>query len=160
MPTGPYGQQYSLFGGTPYVFAANATDDQVMGALRFLEYMGRSPEVSDAAISALNEGNQVAVEKGIPIIPTIKAWSNQDYLDAVETIEDPSVNVDMKYFDDFFDSIYTIRHNEEPYYAQEMYTLLDGCIQEILTNPDTASAFTQLTTANATFNNQYMANLS
>jgi ABC-type glycerol-3-phosphate transport system substrate-binding protein len=159
MPKGPYGDQYSLFGGTPYVFASNATDDQVRGALLFLEYMGRSPEVSEVALLALQEGNQVAVEKGIPILPTIKAWSNDDYLAEIEALEEQYVNIDMKYYEDFFNTIYDIRRSEEVYYAQEMYTLLDSVIQEILTNPDIANARTQLTTANATFNNQYMSKL-
>ena len=159
MPSGPYGDQYSLFGGTPFVFASNATDEQTMGALRFLEYMGRSPEVSDVAISALREGNQVAVEKDMPILPTIKAWSDPAYLAEVTSLEAEYVNVDLKYYEDFFNSINTTRHSEEPYYAQEMYTLLDGCIQSILADPDMASASTQLTTANAYFNNQYMSKL-
>lgn len=159
MPKGPNDDQYSLFGGTPYVFANSASDDEVLGALRFLEYMGRSPIASQVAQLAMREGNQVAVEKAVPILPTIKPWTDQSYLDLINGLEDEYVNVDMKYFSDFYNSIYTIRRAEEPYYAQEMYTLLDTAIQEILLNPYTASAYTQLTTANATFNNQYMRNL-
>lgn len=159
MPKGPNGDQYSLFGGTPYVFASSASDDEVLGALRFLEYMGRSPEASNVAQLAMREGNQVAVEKAVPILPTIKPWINQEYLTLMNGLEEEYVNVDMKYFSDFYNSIYAIRRAEEPYYAQEMYTLLDTAIQEILLNPYTASAYTQLTTANATFNNNYMKNL-
>ena len=50
MPEGPAGQ-YSLYGGTPFVFANNATDDQVRGALKFLEFMGRSPKVTENSSS-------------------------------------------------------------------------------------------------------------
>ena len=43
MPIGPNGDQYSLFGGTPYMFSAHATDEEVMGALKLLECIGCSP---------------------------------------------------------------------------------------------------------------------
>jgi ABC-type glycerol-3-phosphate transport system substrate-binding protein len=159
MPKGPYGDQYSLFGGTPFVFAANATDDQVTGALRFLEFMGRSPETSDASKSAIVEGDQVAIEKGMPILPTVKAWSDPSYLNMADGIENDYINVDMNYYNDFFNSIYTIRHAEVPYCAQDMYTILDGVLQEVLMNPDLADCQSLLTTANATFNSQYMSKL-
>jgi ABC-type glycerol-3-phosphate transport system substrate-binding protein len=159
MPKGPYGDQYSLFGGTPYVFAKNASDEEVMGALRFLEYIGRSPEVSDVSILAMREGNETAVRKAMPILPTIKAWSDPTYLTTVEALETEYINVDMKYYNDFYNSIFDIRRSEELYYTQEMYTLLDTAIQAILTEPDTTSALSQLTTANSTFNNLYMSKL-
>ncbi len=159
MPAGPHGDRYSLFGGTPYVFAANATDEQVEGALRFLEYMGRSPETSEAAREALDEGNQVAVAKAMPILPTIKAWSDPDYLAMANGIENEYVNVDMDYYKDFFDTIYDMRHAEVPYYAQDMYTLLDNVIQQVLINPDLADCESLLTTANSTFNSQFMSKL-
>jgi hypothetical protein len=41
-----------------------------------------------------------------------------------------------------------------------MYTLLDTAIQAIFVDPYTTSASAQLTTANSTFNKQYMSKLS
>ncbi len=158
MPAGPDSQN-ALFGGTPYVFANNATDEEVMGALKFLEYMGRSPEDSDIAEEALEEGAQLSQAKSIPILPSIKPWTNDEYLTLTKSIEDKYVNVEMDYFKDFYDSIYTIRHDEEPYFTQAMYSLLDNCIQEVLDDPYSANAKTLLETANSQFNNQYMSNL-
>jgi len=159
MPKGPYGDQYSLFGGTPYVFSSRASDEQVLGALRFLEYIGRSPETSDVSLKAIEEGYQTAVKKAMPILPTIKAWQNEEYLDAVSELDERYINVDMKYYQDFFDTIFDIRHIEEPYYTQEMYGLLDTAIQAVLSDPDTTNAKSQLITANSTFNNLYMSKL-
>ena len=45
IPKGPGGEQYSLFGGTPYMFAANATTDEINAALTYLEVMGKIPRV-------------------------------------------------------------------------------------------------------------------
>ncbi|MCH3977039.1 MAG: extracellular solute-binding protein [Bacilli bacterium] len=160
MPAGPYGDRYSLFGGTPYVFSSSSSDEATKGAIMFLEYMGRSPETSSASLKAMREGNNVAYEKGNPIIPTIKPWINDDYLEAASALEDEFVNVDMTYFHEFFDTVKTLRHSEVPYYAQEMYTLLDTAIQAIFVDPYTTSASAQLTTANSTFNKQYMSKLS
>ena len=53
----------------------------------------------------------------------------------------------MKYYQDFFDTIFDIRHIEEPYYTQEMYGLLDTAIQAVLSDPDTTNAKSQLITA-------------
>ena len=156
MPKGPYGNQYSLFGGTPFVVSADASDEEAMGALRFLEYMGRSPIVSDVAIKAMEEGNVVAQSKGEPIIQTIKPWINEDYLAKTKELEEKYVNVNMDNYKDFFATINDIRHAEVPYYAQDMYKILDGSIQAVLTNPDTANCQALLTSANSTFNNNFM----
>jgi len=42
VPAGPKGQ-YSLMGGTPYMFAANATSAQIAAALRYLEIWAAPP---------------------------------------------------------------------------------------------------------------------
>lgn len=159
MPAGPYGDRYSLYGGTPYVFSSDASDEQVKGAMMFLEYMGRSPDATEANLAAVTEGNEVASKKGEPIIPSVKPWTDATYLAATKEIEDKYVNVDMTNFNDFFNTLPTMKHNEVSYYAQEMYKLLDNVIQKVLQNPDTVNVENELTTANNTFNSQYMSQL-
>lgn len=160
MPKGPSGQQYSLFGGTPFVVSSDATDEQALGALRFLEYMGRSPEVSENSLKAREEGFQVSQSKGEPIIETIRPWVNSDYVAKTKEFDDKYVNVNKDNYKDFFNSIDTIRHAEVPYYAQERYTALDICISEVLTNPDTANCRTLLQNANTNFNNNYRSKVT
>ncbi len=155
MPAGSDGHRYSLFGGTPYMFSAKATDEQVMGALRFLEYMGRSPEVSEVSVQSMRVGMIVANKKGMPILPTIKPWINQDYLAEAETIERQYVNMELSNFTDFYQSLDQMRRAEEPYYTQEMYELLDACLQQVLTNQN-ANPGALLTGTNNTFQTQYM----
>lgn len=162
MPAGPLGHRYSLFGGTPFVFASNATDEQVVGALRFLEYMGRSPEISEVSISAITEGHETALRKGMPILPTIRPWINDDFLQKANQLDEKYIadsGVDMSYYQDFYDEIDDMKKTEEPHYPQEMYDLLDGVLQEVLEKPDTVNVQSSLTTANATFNRQYMSKL-
>jgi len=155
MPEGPHGDQYALFGGTPYMFSAHASDAQVLGALKFLEYMGRSPETSDIAEQSLRLGRRTADLKGMPILPEITPWINEDYVEMVERIDNQFVNVKMENFGTFYDTIDDIRRTEEPYYSQEMYEILDSVVQQVLTNPN-ANPSALLSSANNTFQTQYM----
>ena len=149
MPTGDGEHHYSLFGGTPYVFAKNATDEQVKGTLKFFEYIGRSPIISDISKDAMEMGNKTAKDKNQPILPKIKPWINQEYVDYATALEKRDVTVDMTYYQEFFDNIQKNKHGEVAFGAQEMYAYLDTAIQTVLKQPDTANALSALTTANS-----------
>lgn len=149
MPTGDGEHHYSLFGGTPYVFAKNATDEQVKGTLKFFEYIGRSPVINDISKSAMELGNQTSKDKNQPILPKIKPWINEDYVNYATELEERDVTVDMNLYKDFFDNIQSNKHAEVAFGAQEMYTYLDTAIQTVLEHPDTANALSALTTANS-----------
>lgn len=157
MPAGPNGDQYSLFGGTPFMFSSRASDEQVMGALRFLEYMGRSPELSDVSKQAIEDGMKVAVNKGMPILPDIKPWINKDYVEYKEELEQLYCNVNMEYFQDFYAKFDEMKHTEEPFASQDLYTVLDSVIQKIL-DPSGAQqeASSVLASANAKFQADYL----
>ena len=159
MPTGDGESRYALFGGTPYVFAENATDEQVEGALKFLHYIGRSPDVDDISLAAMEKGFQVAQKKGMPILPTIKPWKNQDYLNTANALEQKYINVNYEYMKDFFDTIHDMRRAEEPNYCQEMYALLDNAIQNVLAN-EKANPLSLLNTADTTFENNYLSRMN
>lgn len=157
MPAGPNGDQYSLFGGTPFMFSSRASDEQVKGALRFLEYMGRSPELSDVSKKSIEDGMKVAVNKGMPVLPDIKAWINQDYIEYKTELEEIYCNVNMEYFQDFYDKFDEMKRTEEPYYSQDLYTLLDGVLQKILDRDGiNLSALSVLDTANRKFQKDYL----
>lgn len=157
MPKGPHGDQYSLFGGTPFMFSSRASDEQVKGALRFLEYMGRSPELTDVSKKAIEDGMQVAVNKGMPILPDIKPWINSDYVNYKKGLEELYCNVNMDYFKDFYATFDDMKRTEEPQCSQELYTTLDNVLQNIL-GPSgiSLSAKSLLSTANQTFQKDYL----
>lgn len=160
MPTGDGTSHYALFGGTPFVFAENATDEQVEGALKFLHYIGRSPVIDDISRAAMTKGYQVAEAKGMPILPTIKAWKNEDYLTVANQMEMEHVNVNYEYMKDFFDTIYDMRRAEEPNYCQEMYDCIDKAIQNVLATNTASSPAALLTTANNNFQSTYLSRLN
>jgi len=134
MPEGP-GGRYTLFGGTPYMFSAYDTDEAVEGAIRFLEYMGRSPEISQVAQDAMREGLQTATQKNMLILPEVRPWVNTEYVNLIHTLNAQYVNVQAFHnFQDFYELLPTTRRREEPYYTQYMYELLDQVVVN-LRNP-------------------------
>lgn len=160
MPTGDGESRYALFGGTPYVFSADATDEQVMGALKFLHYIGRCPEVDEITISAMEKGYSVSQAKGTPILPTIKPWKNPEYLELANELESKNINVNYEYMKDFFDTIYDMRRKEEPNFCQQMYDCLDKAIQTILDVKNKVSVENALLTQNSNFQRQYLDKLN
>ncbi|MDR1697504.1 MAG: extracellular solute-binding protein [Erysipelotrichaceae bacterium] len=147
MPAGPYGDRHALFGGTPFVFAHNASDAEVTGALMFLEYMGRSPLVSEVSLKALEDGAKVSQAKNIPIIPSWLPWINSEYTAAVAAINAKYSNIHQPYYEDYFALMPEMRRKEDKYSTQYMYTLLDNCISQILAKPN-SNALALLTDAN------------
>ena len=149
MPTGNGKDKYSLYGGTPYVFSSKATDEQVEGVLKFFEYIGRSPDITEISKDAMSKGNDVAKQKNQPILPKIKPWINAEYVEYATELENKDVTVKMENYQEFFDNIETNKHNEVQYGAQEMYEFLDSAIQNVLDKPETANAKALLSTANS-----------
>ena len=151
MPTGDGNHHYSLYGGTPFVFDKNTTDDQVRGILKFFDYIGRSPSTNKTNIDAIKEGYEVAKNKNQPIVPKIMPWKNSDYLAIAQQMEKEYVSINMTNYEEFFNTVKAYQHAEVPAAAQKMYEILDDAIQEVLKNPDTANPNSLLTTANSRF---------
>lgn len=149
LPSGKEGEQYSLYGGTPFVFNSDCTDEQVEGILRFFDYIGRSPTTNESNFLAKKEGYEVAVKKAQPILPSINPWIDPEYLEKNAALEKQYVNVSDADYGPFFRRTESLLRTEEPYCTQEMYKALDGAIQTIFTDQK-ADPKAQLTTAKAT----------
>lgn len=135
MPAGP-GGHYTLMGGTPYFFSPDATDEEVNWALDYLEIMGKSPEVTDAARDGWVADAQYRSDAGIPVIPTFPAWVGAVVEEQNKVIEEYS-NVDMELWNDYFDFSKEegALRTEEPGETQSMYTILNGVLQAICADP-------------------------
>ena len=155
MPSAEGKQRYSLYGGTPYVFANNATDAQVEGVLKFFDYIGRSPNVNEISKAAMRLGYQIAQRKNQPIMPEIFPWINQDYVEFKNSLVQEFSNVNMNYYNEFFSNIAVNKHPEVSYLPQEMYEILDTAIDQVFRNPSTCNCQSILTSCNA----QYQAKL-
>lgn len=135
MPAGPNGDQYSLTGGTPYMFSKDATSEEINAALDFLEIMGKSPEINDEAITGLKADAANRQTNGVPVIKTFPCWTNQEYLDAQASVVEEFKNVEEKMFSSYFDGSANVRAEEEGD-AQEMYAQLTNVLQAVVTDKD------------------------
>lgn len=135
IPAGPSGQ-YSLMGGTPYMFAANATSEEVTAALRYLEIMGRIPVVNQDTINGLRADAKMRKDNGIPVLDSFPTWIDRAYLKAQKEANDAFRNVDMRLYNDYYEMILnpTNLKTEEPMLAQDLYAELTKCLQAVLTD--------------------------
>lgn len=135
IPAGPAGS-YSLSGGTPFVFAADATPEEIVAGLKYLEIMGRSPVLNDVSRQGLIEDAKNRVDKGIPVIREFPAWIDEEIINAKLEVVAEYANVDPRMFDPYFDATSSEGNlkMEEPMMTQELYGELGNVIQEIFTN--------------------------
>lgn len=135
MPAGPKGR-YALMGGTPYMFASNATTAEVNAALDYLEIMGRLPVVNPDTIAGMRADAKMRREQGVPIIDTFPVWTDAAFIKAQKDANAAYRNVDPRMYADYFalmtDSSYL--KTEEPILAQDLYSELTKVLQAVLTN--------------------------
>ncbi len=152
IPAGP-GGQYSLSGGTPYMFSKDATSAEINAALDYIEIMGKSPVASDASMEGMRADNANKAANGVPVIPRFPCWTNSEILDAENKIIEEFGNVDTKMFQPYFDATSSKGlRTEEPGLTQDMYSELTKVLQAVLTdkNADVAKLM-------ETANNNYQA---
>ncbi len=150
IPAGDGGNAYALGGGTPYMFAKNATHDQIMAGLKYLECMGRAPILTDAAKQGMESDAQTRVEQGIPVINLpVPAWDDADYNGYRESVVAKYTNVDARMFAPYFDLIASgALKMEEPAQTQDMYAELTKVLQAVVTDQN-ANVQALLDTADA-----------
>lgn len=147
IPAGP-GGQYSLYGGTPYMFSKDATEAEINAALDYLEIMGRAPVVSDASLAGLKADAQNRVDAGVPVIQPFPVWTDTDYVAAQSAVVEEYANVDAEMFQSYFDATTSDGlHVEEPGLTQDMYDELTNVLQAVLTDKN-ADVKTLMQTAN------------
>ncbi|MDY5230953.1 MAG: extracellular solute-binding protein [Eubacteriales bacterium] len=161
MPAGPK-KHITLLGGGVYEVKAEATEAQIDACLRWLE-MTYSFKLTDDYKTNLQNSLERNIEKGQLVgIKSMSPWS-QD----VETVKYSNEMIDkyansninhVKLYNDFVANCPAKIQPEEPVCAQELYGILDNCIQEVLTNKD-ADCATVLKKANADFQTNYLDNV-
>lgn len=151
MPAGP-GGHFTLMGGTPYFFSPDATDEEVNWALDYLEIMGKSPKVTDAARDGWIADAQYRQDAGIPVIPAFPAWTGAVVDEQNKIIEEYS-NVDMSLWQAYYDFSKEegALRTEEPGDTQTMYSILNGVLQAICADPANVDIPALMEQANADY---------
>ncbi len=136
LPAGPDGKQYSLSGGTPYMFSKDATPDEINAALDYLEIMGKAPVATEEAIAGMKADARNKADNNVPVIPRFPCWINEEVLSAEKAVTDEYNNVDMNLYNDYFNIIKKEGNLrlEEPGSAQDLYSELTKVLQAVVTD--------------------------
>ena len=154
MPAGPAGR-YAQTGGSVYMFAPTATKEQINACFDWLEITGFSKDLDDAAYANKEKNYETQLAENSIILPkeAFSLWSDPERINKENELRSKYANVDEKDFASDFESKDVILHAEEPIACQQLYAVLDGCIQEVITNKDADPA-----TLIATACNDFQAN--
>ena len=161
-PAGPK-KWVTLMGGGVYAISNKASKKQIEGALKWLQ-MTNTPDASDEYKTNTEESIQRRIENGeLVTVKSMSQWNTESSaLKFRDEMIDKYANGDpahVKLYNDFVQDLGGCElRPEEPVCAQELYGILDNCIQEVLTNKD-ADPKTLLEKANSDFQKNYLDNL-
>lgn len=137
VPAGPKGH-YTLMGGGTYAISPKATPEQADAAIKWLEFTNIFPTLtSDEAIEQKRISYQETFDAGKEImgLHDLSAWASDYYFDKNgHYLIDEYLNVDASHLASYNDPTGIDYHVEEPVCTQELYSILDKCLQEVLTN--------------------------
>jgi multiple sugar transport system substrate-binding protein len=123
-------------GGTPYMFSAKATSEEVKAALHYIEVMGKAPVTTPESLAGIEADAKNKVASGQPVIPDFPAWIAPDFLKAKADTIAKNSNVDMALYNDYYAMIKKPGnlHLEEPKLTQDMYAELTKVLQAVITD--------------------------
>lgn len=135
MPEGPKGR-FSQMGGNLYMFVKDATPEQIDAGLKWLAYTGVSPELTDEQAESMKLTYKDQLNNGAIVLDkdAFNIWTNEDTIKKTQELRSEFTNVDPADYAEYyaFDGV-TIKP-EPAACAQELYSVLDSCVQEVLTN--------------------------
>lgn len=135
MPEGPKGR-YSQMGGNLWMFSPNSTPEQIDAGFEWLEFTGFSPKLDDERIANLKTGYEQSLsENGIILDQdAFDVWVVPETLEKTRAVRQEYTNVKHENYAEYY-AFEGVTINPEPAAcAQQLYAVLDGCIQEVITN--------------------------
>lgn len=157
MPAGK-DKHVTLIGGAYRALANNASAEQIDGAFRWLEYVGVTPNLTEESKKNIRSAFETQMNNGQVIgIKDLSIWSDNSEVQAYKNeVIDELCNININhvklYNDKSGDMDYQL---EEPMCAQDLYSILDKCIQDVLTN-ENADCAALLEKANSDFQKNYL----
>ena len=137
IPRGPE-RHVTLLGGGVRIIPKGATAEQIDACIEWLAFVGEvAPYINDESKAALDSSYEIMSENGDHIgIKTMSAWGgNSEYDKYVDGLINKYRSVEENYYKLYNDSLTNQEleiQPEEPVCAQELYALLDNCMQEVL----------------------------
>ncbi len=136
LPAGPAGR-FAQTGGAVEFFDAKAGDQDINAAMAwFIEQGGFAMEITDAQLQKEEENFKKNIEKGMIVLPkqAFPSFVNRTGEEKLDELRASYANVDIADYADYYSFEDVTLKAEEPVACQQLYAVLDGVIQEILTN--------------------------
>ena len=161
LPAGPK-EYVTLLGGYVANVKGGSTQEQIDAAIRWLERTNNF-EATDEFVKNKKEELDKAKEQGQLIgVKSMKVWAQDTESVKVEhQMIDEYANSNpnhVKLYNEFVANCPAKIKPEEPVCAQELYAVLDNCIQEVLIDKD-ADCSAILEKANSDFQHNYLDNV-
>ena len=101
-------------------------------------YIGFSPEITEEQLQNQRTSyeNQVASNSIILGRDAFRLWTNEDRIQKEDEVRKDYVNTKDENYNDYFSFEGVTLHAEPEACAQQLYAILDGIIQEVITNKD------------------------
>ncbi len=136
LPAGP-GGRYSQIGGVLSVLNSKVNDAQADGIFKWLEHANRSYNLSDDSKVSMENNYKLRNEAGKLVgVYQFSPWSDKAEKTSYEkSIIDKYANVPAANVKEFNNPPAELQLKpEEPVACQELYAVLDGCIQKVITD--------------------------
>jgi len=156
IPAGPAGK-FALLGGALQVISSKSTPEEIDAAFKWFEFCGyniKNEELTEEQKQLREQEYQSDVNAGYPV--GIESYSVSKVENSFEKeLRKKYCNIDKNKFKEYelFEGI-TVKQ-EEPVNCQELYSILDSCIQAVLTDPN-ADVREILKKANSDFQLNYL----
>lgn len=137
VPAGPAGR-YTLMGGNFYAVSPESTPEQIDALFKFLEIKSHSPKVTDKIKETSGLSMKKDNEENVPVMrkPAFPIWINNERAEFDDQLRAQYANVPEENFADYSSFIDVMVREEEPVCAQELYSIFDAGIQQVLTEKD------------------------
>lgn len=136
MPAGPKGR-YVQMGGSVNMFTKSATEEEINACFDWLELIGNfKTDLDEAAIANREKSYQNTIDLGGIVMPktALPLWTNPERIAAEKELMGKYSNVSEINVAGYLSMEGVILTPEEPVACQQLYAVLDGCIQEVITN--------------------------
>lgn len=159
VPEGKAGR-VAMMGGTVYMIANNATEEQIEACGKWIDYIGASAKVTEETEKQMDDLMKLYSEKGYVVgVNGMPIWNTEERNQLTNKLNEKYCNIDRKMFEDYemYETV-TIKP-EEPEKCQELYSLIDSCIQAVLTD-ETAEPQQLIHQAAQDFQTNYLDKIS
>jgi len=139
LPAGPK-RHVTLMGGMLTAVSPNATADQIDASLRWIESTNNFKATEEFKTNQTNSINSQLANNQLVGIKSMSVWSaDSEALKFQHQLIDENANSNpnhVRLYNEFVANCPAELQAEEPVCAQGLYGILDGCIQEVMTNKD------------------------